>query len=217
MVSLVDRPEVLGQGDDLRQRWSWAAMLVAVLVSLAVGLGVGWWAFASDERGQATQAPETETQGQVADYSTEAAKQEALSIINAYVAAWNLGDGRGVVSLMSEFGMVVVSSEYGINLQFQMTNATQRRELIKMVRRTEGLYGEQHEVADVWWIGLSDNRVTGGVGGGGALVLISGRYATPVNPFYDEAIRFAFYGDQIASVEINIPGLAEDFPDLIKG
>ena len=196
MVSLVDRPEVLGQGDDLRQRWSWAAMLVAILMSLAVGLGVGWLAFAPDEGAQPTQA-------QAADEPDEAIQQEGLTMINAYLAAWNAGNGRGVVSLMAENGVVGVVRPAEFRgfvgwtplksdvVRWQLSRPAERRDLVRLIGQAGGLFGEQYQVEDVWWFDLTYG-LNGGLGSGEAWVEVSGRYGTPVNPFFDQVIRFTF-------------------------
>jgi hypothetical protein len=175
-------------------------VVLVALVSLAVGVGVGWLAFAPDEGGQATQ-------GQAADESNAAAKQEALAVMNTYVAAWNAGDGDAVVSLMDENGLVGVvrPAEYRPYLdskflrsedvaRWEIWNLPERSKLVKLVGKAKGMFGEQPEVADVLWMDLSTND-TGGPGSLEAWALIEERSGT-FNPIYYGVIRFTFnFGD----------------------
>jgi hypothetical protein len=227
MATVTDNHDVLQQGYEADRRWSWPAMLIAVLLALAVGVVVGWFASPSDVGGQATQ-------GQAADQSDARIKQEGLSMINAYVAAWNAGSGEAVLSLMSDSGMVGVvrpaefrgftgwTSLKSDVARWQISRPAERRDLVKLVGQAQGLFGEKYEVADVWWFDLTYNA-NGGLDSGEAWVQIAGRYGTPVNPFFDQVIRFTFNsGDvlggtptesaYIRSVEHILRGPAADFP-----
>ena len=202
MATTTDGPDVL-QGYESGRRWSWPALILVAVLSMAVGVGVGWLAFAPDEGGQPIQVQAAEEPDRAAQRDA-VAKQVVLSMINAYVAAWNAGDGRGVVSLMSEFGAVGAMRMAepipflswrldGSNVAlWQIFKQPQRRELVKLVGQAKGLFGKQPEVADVLWINM-------GSGSGEAWALIAGRSKEHVNSFYDEVIRFkfAFEGDPL--------------------